>query len=63
MNGKKVHGTYEVRLFEYLSNKFDFTPQFVYDTSGNFNPKNNSWSGIFGKVVQITDTDNDMSNF
>ncbi len=50
VNGKKVYGSYAIRIFEYTSVKFGFEPTFVHGFSGRYNSKNNSWNGIMGKV-------------
>ncbi len=51
VNNKKIYGSFEVRMFEYLSIKFDFTPSFVQGSFGRYNAENGSFvGGTFGKV-------------
>ncbi len=51
VNGKKIHGGYAIRIFEYISIKFGFVPNFINGFSGRYNPTNNTWNGIMGKVI------------
>ncbi len=51
VNGKKVHGGAGIRVFEYVSIKFDFAPRYINGFSGQYNPKTNSWNGIMTKVM------------